>query len=1567
MRAKKLVSLLLAAVMAASLCLPVGVYADDNNAYNGVEAPHNTTTNISVTSSSDNRGYGPGNQTPTSGNSSSGSSPGSVTRQSPRTDFDKFKDVKGHWGEKFMKWAYENYLFTGVSSDRIDPNGNITRAQMATVITNAFGATKVADISMFIDVGRDAWYYQPIAKAVNMGCLSGFGNSIVPAESVTRQEVATCLVKAAGYDLTGGSATLSRFTDAGKADPYAVQYLGTAIGNGLMNGNGDGTLNPSGKVTRAEFAVMMYRMANAYMTSTMSYTSREVNGSLAVGIGGITLDNMTITGNLFLTDGIGTGEVTLKNTRVGGTIFVRGTGPNGLHLTNGSTASAVVLCNPNSGVFLDVDDSSRVNSTTIRDATSGVSLTGRIGNLRVLTGKAAVKMTGATVGSLTVDARGAAVTADKATSIGNVTTSSNSLGSALDLAGAIGQLTCSGDNSTIRVTGTLTGLSFGSHVNDVSLTLPQSGTMSTVDLPIDGLNLTLGGKIKTLNIGGDKCDIKLAADSTVDSITYSGNDGKLSIPGSATIDELTVRGNRDVINFATGCEVKKVYTYGDDLELTSSGNENVVKVEVRDGEDVHLKMPGTTVYNNDGKDVTYGDDITIRKGSTVTLDSKGTGDKRDEDDKKNQQEQQNRTYTIKTDVGDGGRLEPSGTVSVRNGEDRTFTITCENGYVIDYARLDGVSLPFEQVKGQSNRYTYTVRNVTSDKELRVRFKDDPDAGGYHEPNGTRPTLTLKYASGAMPSDFGFNGAYTLASFGSSLDYDSQTGKATGTVNAIRDFKWYSGDNADYATEYYLPLVLKSNYTTNNGVLTIGDATFGKEVISTGSTYNGSWMVYVPLNSLASSKSITVTYDPDGDGTMFASAQARIDYSAVRYYGGVGSDTLYRGIKPIPGQDGAETAEIAFGGNTTPTEPFEVRLATTALLETRNSAGRYGNWTGIYIPVQTGADGAKLSITAPNNAKTESVVKSTNVEGMDTPVIVWEVNAGSAASKVGNRTYTLDIQWRRGLDNLTIEGTKTLKVDLSEVNLAGSGTLPSADPPVCIYDCYVPTEKELQEVKADLSLNDFGMGIYTQYDDTSDTLLASGTFFPLPDAYVTEFGSSYVLPVMVQAEPAVDTTVFLGMKELGTLEVPEPPTDEENPGRYDTTVTKLIFIPLTAYGSGASDFRLTFQPSKPTMQFTSFYVSGNAEGTSVYTGGIVFDGTKPTGTVDGRDVTVFIDPASDPTYQSQLGGKTMAISGTALKQANYTFGNVSGDMWLVPVSLFVKLPNDSWSIEVTIGSDVAKTYTKSSGTAGDHINILVPVAKDGQLIKNAFVVLKDIDGEEVYSCQIAFTGDCAGFVQKQPAVTAIYETDHLTAATLKTEDKISLANVEIDFSGKTNPADRIDAVVAALNSDPTLSANWTAKAGENSTLVIDYKTDLTNQPSTRPSDDDLPAVPAGWPEDADGGNTIRADATSATGSAPYTIHLSMSLTYAEITALIKQYGKVTAGGFTATVTKETIAGQLAEFRDQWNAQTGTQWITSLGDSDDSIVFTAKTAGAIGKSGPSSAPTGTHVVQEGKEAT
>lgn len=70
-------------------------------------------------------------------------------------------------------------------------------------------------------------------------------------------------------------------------------------------------------------------------------------------------------------------------------------------------------------------------------------------------------------------------------------------------------------------------------------------------------------------------------------------------------------------------------------------------------------------------------------------------------------------YTIKATAGAGGSISPSGNVSVREGRDRTFTITPDKGYAVSNVKIDGKSIG--AVK------SYTFENVRRNHAIEVIF------------------------------------------------------------------------------------------------------------------------------------------------------------------------------------------------------------------------------------------------------------------------------------------------------------------------------------------------------------------------------------------------------------------------------------------------------------------------------------------------------------------------------------------------------------------------------------------------------------------------------------------------------------------------------------------------------------------------------------------------------------------------------------------------------------------------------------------------------------------------------
>ncbi|MEN8201692.1 MAG: T9SS type A sorting domain-containing protein [Bacteroidota bacterium] len=93
-----------------------------------------------------------------------------------------------------------------------------------------------------------------------------------------------------------------------------------------------------------------------------------------------------------------------------------------------------------------------------------------------------------------------------------------------------------------------------------------------------------------------------------------------------------------------------------------------------------------------------------------------------------------RIHTITASAGTGGNISPSGEVSVRYGDDRTFTISADYGYEIKDVKVDGDS--------KGDRTTYTFSDVKSDHEIVATFelkeyiiKAKDEKGGDISPEG----------------------------------------------------------------------------------------------------------------------------------------------------------------------------------------------------------------------------------------------------------------------------------------------------------------------------------------------------------------------------------------------------------------------------------------------------------------------------------------------------------------------------------------------------------------------------------------------------------------------------------------------------------------------------------------------------------------------------------------------------------------------------------------------------------------------------------------------------------------
>ncbi len=255
----------------------------------------------------------------------------------------RFTDFPTGWSKAAMTAAVNNGLLNGYEDNTIRPEDNLTRAEMTAIITRAFGAKTVADISAYTDVATDAWYYDSVAKAVQMGAVNGVSaTEMNPDASITREEVFTILARVLVLS-SENAQVLDKFHDASAVSSWAKPYVIALTERGYVNGDERGYANPQANITREEFAQLMHNAIRTYITKSGTYKN-DIEGIAVVRVGDVELKSLTVSGDLVIGDGVGTDSFKLTDVTVNGRLLARG-GTNTLKKT--SVRDGVVVNNMN--------------------------------------------------------------------------------------------------------------------------------------------------------------------------------------------------------------------------------------------------------------------------------------------------------------------------------------------------------------------------------------------------------------------------------------------------------------------------------------------------------------------------------------------------------------------------------------------------------------------------------------------------------------------------------------------------------------------------------------------------------------------------------------------------------------------------------------------------------------------------------------------------------------------------------------------------------------------------------------------------------------------------------------------------------------------------------------------------------------------------------------------------------------------------------------------------------------------------------------------------------------------
>lgn len=178
-----------------------------------------------------------------------------------------FTDVKsGNWFYPAVQYAYAQGLMTGTSATTFAPNGTMNRAMIVTVLYRLEKSPAVTGASKFTDVPAGQWYSDAVAWAAANKIVNGYDETTFgPMNAVTREQMAAILFRyeqVKGLENVTLEENLNRFPDQNKISAYAIPALQWAVGQRIINGNADGTLDPTGTATRAQVAQIFTNLLN---------------------------------------------------------------------------------------------------------------------------------------------------------------------------------------------------------------------------------------------------------------------------------------------------------------------------------------------------------------------------------------------------------------------------------------------------------------------------------------------------------------------------------------------------------------------------------------------------------------------------------------------------------------------------------------------------------------------------------------------------------------------------------------------------------------------------------------------------------------------------------------------------------------------------------------------------------------------------------------------------------------------------------------------------------------------------------------------------------------------------------------------------------------------------------------------------------------------------------------------------------------------------------------------------------------------------------------------------------
>ena len=183
-----------------------------------------------------------------------------------------FNDTNNHWAAGYISFTSARGMFSGVGNDLFSPDTPMTRAMFAQVLANIEGVDlSTYKTSRFTDVDNTAWYMAAVEWAADKGIVNGTGDGqLNPETNITREQMAVMLsnyIRYKQYVLPTG--TMTAFNDESSISSGALEAVKMIQSAGIVSGRPGNIYDPSGMATRAEVATIFARFVEIYINNAL--------------------------------------------------------------------------------------------------------------------------------------------------------------------------------------------------------------------------------------------------------------------------------------------------------------------------------------------------------------------------------------------------------------------------------------------------------------------------------------------------------------------------------------------------------------------------------------------------------------------------------------------------------------------------------------------------------------------------------------------------------------------------------------------------------------------------------------------------------------------------------------------------------------------------------------------------------------------------------------------------------------------------------------------------------------------------------------------------------------------------------------------------------------------------------------------------------------------------------------------------------------------------------------------------------------------------------------------------